>query len=245
MADYFTPGVERVARWIRAISERRSARVSFPPAWSPGAVERKGRHESLLEYFRRVVDEGLDEELERNAIEESALVLISLTCNRGTLQRLNVEAFVTGASTLADAYLDDARLRYLRFDYDPQSPGPLFKEPQPHLHVEPFGESRVGISCPEQRSLLAVFLNLLYRNYFHDKWLDWVRDRWEPIARTRRWNLDRLETIADAYSRGNLTALRERHGRQFEELKRAISDELNDFFPDVRRDADECSFVNL
>jgi hypothetical protein len=246
MADYFTPGLERVARWFRSVSHGQPGRSSFPPPWSPDDFERKAEDETLREYFERVVDDGLDEELERNAIEESALVLISLSCNDDTLQQLTVEGFVTRGPPLLDAYLADSPPQYLRFDYDPRAPGPLFKEPQPHLHVEPSGEPRLGVSCPEERSLLAAFFDVLYRNYFQDKWMEWVDDQWERIARrTQDWNLGHLETIAETYSRGNLTALREQHGTEFRALKTAVSEELNDFFPEPRRDPDELSFVNL
>ncbi len=245
MADYFTPGLDYVASWVRGISERSSTHASFPTSWAPGDFERKGPDETLLDYFKRVVDEGVEGELQQNTIEESALVLISLGCNDETLQQINVECFVTRASTIVDAYLTDAVPHYLRFDYDPHAPGPLFKEPQPHLHVQPSGEPRLGLSCPGERSLLAAFFDFLYRNYFHEEWMEWVRRRWEPIARRYKWETERLDTIAATFSRGNLEALRENHDAQFEALKEAVSDELDDFFPEVRRDPDEFSFVNL
>jgi hypothetical protein len=253
MPNYFGPELQQIAYWLREITGRGSGQYGYPDPWSPRSLEREGDGETLRDYFDRVVEDGIldedaKEELEQYALEESALVVLSLESSSTTIRSLSIQAFVS-ARNLVDTYLEVDRsrpLHYLRFDYEPHQPGRLFKEPQPHVHVRPEGEPRMSVPMTEERHLLTGFFDILYRNYFYETWREWARvHAWEPLARRHRYELELFDRIAEAYESGRLEWIRNNYQRAFEDLKDAIGDELDDFFPETSRASGPLSVLNL
>jgi hypothetical protein len=129
-------------------------------------------------------------------------------------------------------------------DYDPGQPGPLFLEPQPHIHVQD-GEPRMNLSLSTNRSLMGGFFDVLYRNYLRVKWHAWARTVWEELARQKRWEFDIFDRIDEAYNDGKIELLKTEYSRYFSELKIVLNDTLNEMFPEPRRDPEKFDVLIL
>ena len=253
IVGYFgSQGLQNVATWLAAVQASDDGIYGFPAKWRPGAYERQGAQESVSQYFRRILEEVFEGNPESAAIEESVLALISLTYENGSIQRLNIETFIAPEMTLADAYYeseeddenDKAIIHYLRMDYDPGQPGPLFLEPQPHIHVQN-GAPRMNLSLCSSRSLMGGFFDVLYRNYLPGKWHDWARNVWKDLARDKKWEFEIFNRIAEAYNDGEVELLETEYLLYFNELKIVLNDALDEIFPAPRRDFQEFGILSL
>lgn len=249
MVQYFGSGygLARIDGWLDdSIPHNGSGDRKFPNDWADAqSVERQGEDESNVNYFKRVAEDVFDGKPERGAIEESVLALISLSYDQGIITKLNVETFVALGSnaTLEDAYYDEC-VDYLRMDYDAGHPGPLFIEPQPHIHTGR-GAPRLGLDVSSDRSLLASFFDAVYRNYLPKQWRSWCREVWKEVTKPRNLEVGLFDRISEAYEDGQLGVIRQNHQDEYELLKQAVNDELDDMFPHIRRDLSERAFLNL
>lgn len=252
MSGYFGSkyGLSWLDKWLDSIPLDEEGDRKFPSVWNEyGSFERQGKDESNADYFKRVADDVFDGRPKSGAIEESLLVLLFLSYDGGIITKLNVEAFVAvgNGATLKNTSDDnevDYEVDYLRMDYDIGQPGPLFGEPQPHIHIRR-GAPRLALTLHPARSLLASFFDAVYRSYLPNQWHSWCRGVWQEAARRRDFEVGLFDRISEAYKSGNVGVIRKNYDIQYTVLKQAVNQELNGIFDQLQCDRDELSFVNL
>src|ERR1043166_2576644 len=129
--------------------ERPEGKLSFPPGhgWRDGLSD-VNKNENVHDWFRRVVgsEDKADSRISECAVREDLALLGTIIWARNGVQFCGFQALITTGGNLRDYYLtqspQDIHPTYYRLDLDMSIPGPLFKEPLPHIHCVPHGEPR-------------------------------------------------------------------------------------------------------
>ncbi len=174
---------ERVEALLASLSAagRPTGTSSFP-----ATITRKNRSslrcsqtENLADWFRRCVEELCHGDTNHCEIEENMALFGYLEWREpGTLSYATINILCADCS-LVDFYLDEdnnRRAQYLRLDLDYESLGPIFVHPLPHIHAvchEPV--ARFELDEFGSSNIVIDFLEFVYRNLQHDKWLNWER----------------------------------------------------------------------
>jgi hypothetical protein len=200
MGDHLSQGVENLLHvlspWGRPEGE------SVFPAGLKADVPRAKDEDSARTWFVRVVDTVLEGNVQSCAVEPQLGLFASLRWREGDqLQFVRMHALVC-EGTLEELYWDEAETLaayYLRLDYDLSALGGLFSHPQPHVHVTPWKFAlRFPADMAETGNVVMDFLDFIYRNFFHDRWMDWARATWAHEA-DRRVMQNLFEPISEAF----------------------------------------------
>lgn len=224
----FTPGLEQLIHTIRGA--RRSGRIAFPPGLPEGAG-RRSDDESAHLWMRRCIEVvgGVD----RLAVEENLSLLLVIRLRDGQLESANLQALWANVSIARFANGEgNTPHRYLRADHDTSALGPLLKESLPHVHVEAKGEPRFPVPPSGGSDLVGWFLDFIYRNFFYDKWIEWVEVAWDDWC-TEANRPNRWQRLVQAFSQGNIGVL-ERDPELREDLlqlKRCVLARRRELFP--------------
>lgn len=174
-------------------------------------------------------------ELDQCVIEDNLLVLARLEWDGKVIRHASLQALALpgpkGVRTIEGFYLappeDRSRYQpqYLRVDFDLNNLGPLLKEPQPHVHIRGAHEPRFPVYGD---NVVMDFLDLLYRNYQYDQWLDWVKAVWRdsPKAGVN----DPLPTLISAFKDGKSSVVRE-HANDLRRLRATIREAYTQAWP--------------
>jgi len=159
---YISCGAEQIL-WVLNPSKRPSGDARFPGVLSAGVSLRVAKGECLHQWFKRCVDEGLDGSVKPCQLTPSTAFFGSVIWDSRVLTHCRLQVLHTDSDDLESYYRGKGTERtwYYRLELDPTIPGPLFKEPLPHLHVTPDGEPRIPFGSSGKEMLLAEFLEFI------------------------------------------------------------------------------------
>jgi hypothetical protein len=226
MTEWLSRGVQNLCTMLRA----HGGRSAFPGGYS---LERAAATETTADWFRRCVDLYMNGDPRRCAIDDHlqiGVVGVLDTNKAGEVGYLNLQAVVVREGfDLDDLYLgrSDVDAAYIRLDFDPtRSLGPMFREPQPHLHHQHDGAPWQPF--PSHRPV-ADFAEMLFRNWHHDRWMEWAAAVWSE-ARKASGKYDPRDdpfpVLVSAFNGSNIELLRSR-APQLEEIRGALRRELD------------------
>lgn len=204
--------------------------ASFPPGGASSMRHGKQR-EPLSAWFSRCVDTHLGGDPAPCQLEANIALLSEVRWQDDTsIQYANMQAIVVLNGNLADLYCgEQVCTQYLRLDFDPNNLGLLFREPHPHIHVHPTGEPRLAMTS--SGNVVVAFLELLYRNYHHDAWQDWVTGVWNKRAPEAGKESDPLRHILRAFQTNKGDVLRERYAEPLGRLRQYLRAEADAAYP--------------
>lgn len=173
----FSPGAHNAIVMLNP-GKRPEGTVGFPYGveW-PETDLRVAPNETVEEWFRRVVGERKPERrIEKCAIEDNAAFFARVQWSETGIDFCRLQMLVTEGGDLMDLYLGSGNVTgtYYRLDLDVAAPGPIFKEPLPHIHCIPDGSPRFPFVPVVNEFLPITFLEFVYLNHFHDKWVAWA-----------------------------------------------------------------------
>lgn len=244
----FSRGLDN-ALWTICPGERPEGSVAFPARLDGGQGSlRVKRSEPVDCWLRRCVDAFLDKDVSACAVEDNIALFLVVKWKR--LEGKPRITYVNGQALIVEGLLKDfyngASLlsHYLRMDYDPQSLGPMFKEPLPHIHAEdPDGEPRFAVDLRGAGDIVGEFLDFVYRNFAHDLWLAWARQVWERQCARLQLSANPFETIVAAYRTGKPDVLVKNHATHLQQLKHCLMEQRGQFFP-LRVDVPSCELLS-
>jgi hypothetical protein len=178
------------------------------------------RPDSLRDWFRRVIGtQQVEIRIRECSLEANFAFFGNVVWRDATILQCSFQALITESPDLLTFYRDDNHAaQYYRLDFDPTRPGPLFAEPQPHIHCIPHGPPRFPLACDAREYCLISFLEFIYRNHFHAKWLTWVKSvSNEGITPTE------LDAIIAAFDTGTVEARITELGPLLKTLKATLS----------------------
>ena len=217
---FCSPGAETVTALLSPPPQSPQGSLIFPRKGLFEADMRVSDSESVHTWFRRLIGStSSDERIDDCAINSNFAFFGSVHWDRSWITRCSFQALVTTDDSLSKFY-HDGRVKsfYYRLDFDPHQPGPLFREPQPHVHCTPSGPPWVPFLCVQGEYVLISFLEFLFLNYFYQDWLAWA----EQQSR-RSVTPDAFAAIVESYKTGPLPRL-DQLAPDLEELKRTLSD---------------------
>jgi hypothetical protein len=225
--EYFSPGFRKFLEVISPSSRRKE--ISFPA----GCHEiRCGRKEPVQEWFKRVADAKLQGNPSKCQIEETMGVFAHLSYQGGLITYANVQV-VVAEQDLETFYLDPATpCRYFRLDYDLKCLGEAFyKEPMPHIHVEPEGPPRFSALFSRRGNIILDFFDFIYRSYHYNIWRDWA----QTAAGTYGISVQQFKMIEDAFAKNQHQALIDDGGvERIKEACRKLKDRLFNPVVDIK-----------
>lgn len=166
---YFSPGFRNLIVAIYPHKAKKEAHFPF------GCHQtRCSGQETIHEWFCRIIDTQLEGAVEKCAVETNMGVFAHLRYDEASIAYANIQVLVAEADL--ETYYIDSRTRcsYFRFDYDLGCLGEIFKEPHPHIHSAPEGAPRFGPPIQHGNAVLDFF-DFIYRNFHHEKWIEWAR----------------------------------------------------------------------
>ena len=131
---------------------------------------------NIGEWFRHLIDECLDGDIDSIAIEENIGVVGEISWNNETITNASIHSIAIPGVGLAldDLYLEpDIDADYLRLDIHPKCLGKPFTHPYPHLHTQS-KSARFDAGLGRDGNIVVDLLELLYRYYQHDAWWNWA-----------------------------------------------------------------------
>jgi hypothetical protein len=251
-------GSQGASNAIRALCSKgkRSSKSYFPKVhgWSNehARVKTNGtnsEHTSDIQnWFRMVIG---DEENAHTRIDDCALdVEQTIACfatmawEKSEITFCRMQILITEGGSLMDFYNDYlgcARAIYYRLELDPKQPGPMFTEPQPHIHTVPKGAPRLPFFCGEREFLPLAFLEFIYLNHKTDKWTKWA----QQVSGFKKPDLDTKALIeAFTHGEGKLWKARSTFGPQLRELKCILAAAKRDHARDEPAPSTQLDFMN-
>ena len=216
---FSSPGAETVITLLTPHKAPQGSLV-FPKNGLLEADMRVTDSESVHEWFRRLIGStSSDERIDDCAINSNFAFLGSVHWDKSWITRCSFQALVTTDDSLSKFY-NDGRVKsfYYRLDFDPHQPGPLFREPQPHVHCTPSGPPWFPFFCVQGEYVLISFLEFIFLNYFHNDWLSWAEQQSRRLVTP-----DAFAAIVESYKTGPLTRLGQL-APDLQKLKRALSE---------------------
>ncbi len=220
----FSQGVDGFLNVIRPHSR---SETQFPRTLKDDQIRRKSS-ESLHTWFVRMVDESCKGDIEQVAIEDRLAIFARFRWNKEELIYANIQTIITETS-LEDYYLSGAEeAMYMRLDHDSISLGDPFSHPLPHIQFEGSLSPRVALEGGNSGNVIVDYLEFLYRNYFPEKWLAWVKNEWakESISND---NNNPLTEILGAFEKGQFSLLRDLTN-ELERVKRKLRQSKDESF---------------
>lgn len=227
----FTSGIEQVLHVLRP-GNRPSGRTAFPPGLPDGGA-RRSADEPAHAWLRRCIDGYFAGDIGRVRVEENLALFLVVHWSGGHIQYTNLQAL--WAQVPLSVFIDGgdaAPHRYLRLDYDMTALGPLLKEPQPHVHVEPDGEPRFPLSVSAADDVVGWFLDFIYRNFFYEDWILWAEVVWDDRCRMQKRD-NRWPRLVEVFNQSAIGVLEQDADlrRDLRDLKRCLLDERRLLFP--------------
>jgi hypothetical protein len=165
-------------------------------------------------------------------IDDGLGVFVFLKWDRGSrLQFLSAHALKC-ESSLADYYTYGGEAAYLRLDYDYSTLGPIFSHPFPHVHAYPASGYRSVLEASSTGNVLVDFLDVLYRAFFHRRWLHWAEIVLSEYATRTNVPADEVnfKRVVDAFQTSQIGLL-EQMAVPLARIKRVLRDYKDLTFP--------------
>ena len=225
--SYFSDGFRNFIWTIYPYANK--SEVYFPHGYRPSKIPPSM---SIHGWFKQLVDGQLQGSARSCSVEENMGVFGHLKYKNGLVVYANIQVIIAFEQENFDGYyLDDkSPCSYFRFDYDLNSLGKMFCEPQPHVHTLAEGPPRFDLQISSGNAIIDFF-DFIYRNYYYEKWLDWARyaNQSEGSALSRKENV--FGRIEEAFKAGEHQELVSQHGKQLGEIKRACRSLKYKIFP--------------
>ena len=224
---FLSHGAENVLRALSAY-KRPDGAAYFPGVAIRDADVRFSADDNLHRWFLRCANASGGPE--HCIIDDRIAVFGTLKWKNGCATYVNMQAIVASKGFLENYYCKKttANCQYLRLELDLNKPGPLFKEPLPHIHSCPDGAPRFRFTPGDDWNLIAKFLEFLFLNYAYDKWLNWAWNVWKSNTAFQDGD-DPMKTIIDAYdAEGKSQLLADRYATHLERLRIILSAEIKE-----------------
>lgn len=243
MAIPFSDGVASIIRDIHPYSQNQGDKW-FPKKWDP-VTGKQGGNEGLHNWYRRCVDTYFDGRPSRYAIEENFAAFVSIRWVDDTkLIFVSAQAIIVRNKTLDSYYANDSdQVQYLRLDYFGARIGAMFKEHWPHVHIAEDGAPRFPCDYTSSGNIVIDFFDFIYRNYYHDKWLDWAQTVWAPHAVRLGLAADPFPAVAAAFDAHKINVLLSTYRDYIMMMKHAWR-ENNDRLLPLCVNIDNCRFLS-
>ena len=222
MKAFISESARRILDMMAMRSCRRGEQTVCVPANLVNSNElRMGKQESDHEWLERVADSVGD--FDGCLLEDNILIVGKAQINDGELNHVDLQALVTENGTIEEFYLggDGCQSKYFRLDFDFDQPGPLFKEPLPHIHVGNSSEPRFSLPLSGSSSCILDFIEFLYLNYRYDLWLEWARNTWLDANNTPETE-GIFNVICEAFNTGQTKWLCNECKQQVESLRNIL-----------------------
>lgn len=212
---------------------RPSGRATFPSRHTWEQVTfRVQSNETVRDWFKQAIgpEETADSRINDCAIEDYFALFGGIAWDNDGIHFCGLQALVTTGGNLLDYYSgnEGTRASYYRLDVDLRMPGPVFKEPMPHVHCVPDGAPRFAFVCRTDEFLPIAFIEFIYLNHFHDKWIKWARSEL-----SKRGGSLPFESIVDAFNSGSIVPQIEQFKPHLVELKRVLSSAKRERVPNA------------
>lgn len=240
----FSPGATNILTLLNP-GRRPEGAAYFPRVWKENHGKRRiGKSENVREWFVRCVDDMLDCDIQSCQLEENIAFFAVVKWMKSALYFANCQTLIVHDGNLEDFYDGRAHDRqYHRLDLDMNQPGPLFKEPLPHIHSQPQGPPRFPSHRMSAENVLVDFLEFIYRNYQYDKWMSWARKTWNKRA-NKRFDDDTFSVMAEAFDTGHIVPALSHFREDLELLKRLLRKEKDERYPALRIQSDILKVLN-
>jgi len=216
----FSTGLDRVLEALRPYNNQ-AGKSSFPRNGNADSM-RRGKGQSLHQWFSRVCQDICGGEPERIALEENIAVLAKL-CWRDHKQLFYANIQVLVCNCDLETYLldTDQQAIYLRLDCDYETLGAPFSHPLPHLHIEGELSPRFALDGGFAENVVVDFFEFIYRHYVPDTWLRWSEKVWNDAFGPSSRNKDLFRTIREAFRDNQFQVLRS-YSSELTRFKRAL-----------------------
>lgn len=177
---------------------------------------------TLRQWFQQVVgnESGDSDRIADMQIEDNIACLGTIQWSEGHLIFCRMQVLVTTGGDLMDFYLGENTSMggyYYRLELDPSQPGPLFTEPQPHVHTQPDGPPRFPFHSPPDDFLPLSFLEFIFLNHKPQQWKNWA----ERVCKSQRPDLP-FKNLADQFASGKISENLEKYETHLEDLKKIL-----------------------
>jgi hypothetical protein len=200
----------------------------------------------LQKWFRNLIgDESTARQrIDDCAIDENIACLAAVDWNDDILDFCRMQILITERGNLMDFYRDTEEkvsAVYYRLELDPNQPGPLFTEPQPHVHVVPKGPPRFSFTSPENEFLPLAFLEFIYLHHKPIKWCSWARE----VCSLKKPTL-KFEGLLQVFSDGKGRLWKERRNfrSDLNELKTILGSAKRDEMRDLPKLSPDLGLLN-
>ena len=174
----------------------------------------------LQTWFRNLIGEEATarKRIDACGIDENIACLAAVKWDADILNFCRMQILITQDGNLMDFYCgkkSDVTAVYYRLELDPNEPGSMFTEPQPHIHTVPKGSPRFPFLSPKDEFLPLAFLEFIYLNHKPEKWRAWACE----VCKFKKPTLE-FGAIAQAYDEtGRLWNARDSFRSDLNELK--------------------------
>ncbi|MGL4461742.1 MAG: hypothetical protein ACRC1K_06270 [Planctomycetia bacterium] len=137
-------------------------------------------------------------------LDFASINILKTECSLRDYFDLSEEELQGDWKSVADPY-------YLRLDLDYNTLGPIGTHPFPHVHFSPDGPLRTALDGGCSTNVVVDFLEFVYRQFFHEKWLEWVASTWNDHYRGASGDESRnpFRDIVSAFKNHDVERLRE------------------------------------
>ncbi len=210
----------------------------FPNQRAVSAEFRITDGEPISKWFERCVDGAMGRDVGPCEIETNIALLASIRRSGGHVRKACIQVLVNANGSLADVYLGDpkADARYYRLDLDVDSPGRLFREPQPHVHCTPAQEPRFPWQSLATGSAVLDFIEFIYLNHAYDRWVAFARESYDEDRRQRHLDSN-FEALQEAYDAGMVASAAGIYREDVNRLRDLLTAAKRDCCPALNMDA--------
>jgi hypothetical protein len=193
---------------------------AFPEKVDRALVRFQGP-ETIKQWFDRCVKAFMPEGLECWRLEENLVAFAFISwkptneIDFATINVLKCECSLqdyldlTEEDLKKDEWQAFSRPHYIRLDLDYGTIGPIGTHPLPHLHFSPADPPRFTLDASHSTNVVVDFMEFVYRHFFPDVWLAWVKRTWNRHYKDAKRNPDRnpLPAIVSAFADNEISVL--------------------------------------
>jgi hypothetical protein len=186
---FSSPGVVNVIGTLKS-HRRPSGSAHFPwvDGWTGDNIRVKVIDENTTDmqavlqgWFMKLIGPAATarQRIDECGIDDNVACFAAVAWNNNILEFCRMQVLVTKGGNLMDFYRasnSDVTANYYRLELDPYQPGPMFTEPQPHVHTVPSGSPRFAFFSQVDEFLPLSFLEFIYLNHQAEKWRIWARN---------------------------------------------------------------------
>lgn len=187
----------------------------------------------LQDWFRSIMQalkkkhESIEETIIEHLVEDNLFFGLHYQWAGGWITSIRFHVLFLPRHNFIDFYHEEIRDSfYFRMDYDHDCLGPFFKEALPHIHICPENEPRFSFRFSDPKTILADFVEFIYRNFFYEQWLVWAK----RVSKKHFPDKNIFDALQKAYDKNDLGFLKEDVTRIFlRSFKEKLQEEKETF----------------